>query len=147
MQYFQLPLSNRGYYPHDCTWLQLLAQQPSGLVARFSQTTLYQKTTFPDIDSIPRTGYSLESKILVLCYPNSPFGQTAAKDFIKKVVDFAKKNRIIVVQDAAHMMLSYETEPLSFLSIDGSIKMLVLKSSRCRRFPHDRLAARLGLWS
>ena len=74
---------------------------------------------FPDLDGIPADILS-RSKLLVLCYPNSPTGQTATENFYKKVVAFAKKNRIIVVQDAAHMMLSYETKPLSFLSIDGA---------------------------
>lgn len=74
---------------------------------------------FPDLDGIP-ADILARSKILVLCYPNSPTGQTATEDFYKKVVAFAKKNRIIVIQDAAHMMLSYETEPLSFLSIEGA---------------------------
>ena len=65
---------------------------------------LPENNFFPDLDSIPADILS-RSKILVLCYPNSPTGQTATKDFYKKVVDFAKKNRIIVVQDAAHMKI------------------------------------------
>ena len=73
----------------------------------------------PDLESIPSNILS-RSKILVLCYPNSPTGKTATVEFYEKVVEFAKKNRIIVVQDAAHMMLSYETAPLSFLSIEGA---------------------------
>ena len=80
---------------------------------------LPENNFFPDLDSIPSNILS-RSKILVLCYPNSPTGKTATVEFYKKVVEFAKTNRIIVVQDAAHMMLSYETAPLSFLSIDGA---------------------------
>jgi len=44
--------------------------------------------------------------MLVLCYPNSPTGKTATRAFYEKVVDWAHKHRVIVVQDAAHMMLS-----------------------------------------
>ena len=80
---------------------------------------LPENNFFPDLDSIPSNILS-RSKILVLCYPNSPTGKNATVEFYKKVVEFAKTNRIIVVQDAAHMMLSYETAPLSFLSIDGA---------------------------
>jgi len=80
---------------------------------------LSENNFFPDLDGIPADILS-RSKILVLCYPNSPTGKTATVEFYEKVVEFAKKNRIIVVQDAAHMMLSYETAPLSFLSIEGA---------------------------
>ena len=74
---------------------------------------------FPDLDSIP-TDVLARTKLMVLCYPNSPTGKTATRAFYEKVVAFAKANRIIVIQDAAHMMLSYDDEPLSFLSIEGA---------------------------
>ncbi|MGE3778667.1 MAG: aminotransferase class I/II-fold pyridoxal phosphate-dependent enzyme, partial [Pirellulaceae bacterium] len=36
------------------------------------------------------------------------------------VIEFAHKHRLIVIQDAAHLMLSYEGPPLSFLSVPGA---------------------------
>jgi LL-diaminopimelate aminotransferase len=44
----------------------------------------------------------------------------ATQDFYKRVIDFAKRNNIVVVQDAAHIMLSYEGKPLSFLQVPGA---------------------------
>ena len=60
------------------------------------------------------------AKLLVLCYPNSPTGKVATREFYERVIDFAQQNEIVVVQDAAHIMLTYEGEPLSFLSVPGA---------------------------
>src|SRR5262249_21008815 len=51
--------------------------------------------------------------------PNSPTGAVATRDFYRKVIDFALTNRVVVVQDAAHILLSYDGPPLSFLQVDG----------------------------
>jgi LL-diaminopimelate aminotransferase len=73
----------------------------------------------PDLDSVPGEALA-RTKLLVLCYPNSPTGKTATPDFYKRVVEFALKNKIVVIQDAAHGMLSYDRPPHSFLSVPGS---------------------------
>jgi LL-diaminopimelate aminotransferase len=57
---------------------------------------------------------------MVLNYPNSPTGATATRDFYRRVIDFAHTNRIVVVQDAAHLLLSYDGPPLSFLQVEGA---------------------------
>src|SRR5262249_9113616 len=36
------------------------------------------------------------------------------------VIDFARTNRVVVVQDAAHILLSYDGPPLSFLQVEGA---------------------------
>jgi LL-diaminopimelate aminotransferase len=78
-----------------------------------------QHDFFPDLEGIP--GEALKrAKLLVLCYPNSPTGKAATRKFYERVVDFAKRNEIVVVQDAAHIMLSYAAPPLSFLSVPGA---------------------------
>jgi LL-diaminopimelate aminotransferase len=74
---------------------------------------------FPDLASIPAE-VRKRAKLLVLNYPNSPTGKTATKDFYRRVIDFALTNRIVVVQDAAHIILSYDGPPLSFLQVDGA---------------------------
>jgi LL-diaminopimelate aminotransferase len=74
---------------------------------------------FPDLDSIP-ADILARTKLLVINYPNSPTGKLATPEFFAKVVAFAKANEIVVVQDAAHVMLTYETQPLSFLQVPGA---------------------------
>jgi LL-diaminopimelate aminotransferase len=73
----------------------------------------------PDLASIPADARK-RAKLLVLNYPNSPTGAVATRDFYRRVIDFARTNQIIVVQDAAHILLTYDGEPLSFLQVDGA---------------------------
>src|SRR6516164_1848209 len=74
---------------------------------------------YPDLGSIPAE-VRKRAKLLVLNYPNSPTGAVATRDFYRQVIDFALTNRIVVVQDAAHILLSYDAPPLSFLQVDGA---------------------------
>jgi LL-diaminopimelate aminotransferase len=73
----------------------------------------------PDLDSIP-ADIRRRAKLLVINYPNSPTGKVATRDFYSRVVDFAKTNEIVVIQDAAHIMLSYAQRPMSFLEVPGA---------------------------
>ncbi|MCI0742823.1 MAG: aminotransferase class I/II-fold pyridoxal phosphate-dependent enzyme, partial [Gemmataceae bacterium] len=38
----------------------------------------------------------------------------------RQIIDFAHTNRIVVVQDAAHLLLTYDGPPLSFLQVEGA---------------------------
>jgi LL-diaminopimelate aminotransferase len=73
----------------------------------------------PDLESIP-PDILRRAKLLVLNYPNSPTGRVAPREFYERVVDFARRHEMVVVQDAAHIFLTYEGEPLSFLSVPGA---------------------------
>jgi LL-diaminopimelate aminotransferase len=94
---------------------------------------LPQNNFFPDLDSIP-ADVRQKAKLLVICYPNSPTGKVATRDFYKRVIDFAGQNDIVVVQDAAHIMLSFEGEPLSFLSVPGAKEVGVEVHSMSKGF-------------
>ena len=80
---------------------------------------LAENDFLPDLDSIP-ADIRRRAKLLVINYPNSPTGKTATPEFFAKVVEFALANQIVVVQDATHMMLSYDAPPLSFLQTPGA---------------------------
>lgn len=73
----------------------------------------------PDLKSIPEDILK-RAKILLVNYPNNPTGAQATKEFYLELIAFAKKNNIIIIQDAAYAALSYDDEPLSFLSIPGA---------------------------
>ncbi len=73
----------------------------------------------PDYNEIPSDRLE-KAKILLINYPNNPTGANANEDFYRKTVEFARKNSIIVVQDAAYAALTYNEKPLSFLSIPGA---------------------------
>jgi LL-diaminopimelate aminotransferase len=74
---------------------------------------------YPDLDGIAED-VRQKAKLLVINYPNSPTGAVATREFYRRVIDFARQNKIVVVQDAAHILLSYGEAPLSFLQIDGA---------------------------
>jgi LL-diaminopimelate aminotransferase len=87
----------------------------------------------PDLDSIPAAVRS-RAKLLVLCYPNSPTGKVATRAFYEKAIRFARDNNLVIVQDAAHVMLTYEGEPLSFLSVPGAKEVGVEVHSMSKGF-------------
>ncbi len=74
---------------------------------------------YPDLAAIP-ADIRRRAKLLVLNYPNSPTGAVATREFYRQVIDFALANQIVVIQDAAHLLLSYDGEPLSFLQVEGA---------------------------
>jgi LL-diaminopimelate aminotransferase len=74
---------------------------------------------YPDLAAIP-ADIRRRAKLLVLNYPNSPTGAVATRDFYRQVIDFARTHQIVVVQDAAHILLSYDGPPLSFLQVEGA---------------------------
>ena len=80
---------------------------------------LAENDFLPDLDSIP-ADVLRRAKLLVINYPNSPTGKTATPEFFARVVEFAQTNQIVVVQDAAHGMLSFDREPISFLQTPGA---------------------------
>jgi LL-diaminopimelate aminotransferase len=81
---------------------------------------LFEENDFlPDLDSIP-ADIRRRAKLLVLNYPNSPTGTVASPQFFGKVIQLANENDVEVVQDAAHIMLTYDHRPLSFLQVPGA---------------------------
>ncbi|QDU58666.1 LL-diaminopimelate aminotransferase [Aeoliella mucimassa] len=102
---------------------------------------LAENNFFPDLDGIS-PDILAKAKLLVINYPNSPTGKTATTEFYEKVVEFAKQHQIVVVQDAAHSMLSFDHPPTSFLSVPGAKEVGVEVHSMSKGF--DMIGWRLG---
>jgi LL-diaminopimelate aminotransferase len=88
---------------------------------------------YPELGAIP-ADIKKRAKLLVINYPNSPTGAVATRDFYKRVIDFARTHQVIVVQDAAHILLTYDQEPLSFLQVDGAKEVGVEVHSMSKGF-------------
>ncbi|HXG48115.1 MAG TPA: LL-diaminopimelate aminotransferase [Methylomirabilota bacterium] len=73
----------------------------------------------PDLDAVP-ADVLRRAKVLVINYPNNPTGASATPAFFERVVHFAKKNRLVVISDAAYAALVFEGKPLSFLATPGA---------------------------
>jgi LL-diaminopimelate aminotransferase len=88
---------------------------------------------YPDLAAIP-SEIRRRAKLMVINYPNSPTGAVATRDFYRLVIDFARTNRIVVVQDAAHLLLTYDRPPLSFLQVEGAKEVGVEVHSMSKGF-------------
>jgi LL-diaminopimelate aminotransferase len=87
----------------------------------------------PNLHAVP-ADVRKRAKLLYLNYPNNPTGACATKSFFENVVQFARDNGIIVVNDAAYAALTYGTRPLSFLSIPGAKEVGVEVHSLSKAF-------------
>ncbi len=95
---------------------------------------LEEKNGFlPDLAAVPADVLK-RAKVLVINYPNNPTGASATADFYAKVVDFAKTNELIVLQDAAYAALIFEGQPLSFLKTPGAMDVGVELHSLSKGF-------------
>lgn len=64
---------------------------------------------------------SLPVDLIYLCFPNNPTGQVATKDELKKWVDYARKNKALILFDAAYEAFIREDNiPHSIFEIDGA---------------------------
>ena len=111
--------------PGDITLMTVPGYPVAGTHTRYYGGEVYklplreENSYLPDLAGIPAE-IKKRAKLLVLNYPNSPTGALATRDFYRQVVDFARTHQVVVVQDAAHILLSYDGPPLSFLQIDGA---------------------------
>jgi LL-diaminopimelate aminotransferase len=93
------------------------ARYYGGLVHNLPLTS--QNGFLPDLDSIPAEVLK-KAKVLVINYPNNPTGASATAEFYARVVEFAKRNGVVVISDAAYAALVFEGKPLSFLATPGA---------------------------
>src|SRR5438552_8276535 len=111
--------------PGDVTLMTVPGYPVAGTHTKYYGGEVYnlplreENNYYPDLGGIP-ADIRRRAKLLVLNYPNSPTGAVATRDFYRQVIDFARANRIVVVQDAAHILLSFDGPPLSFLQVDGA---------------------------
>jgi LL-diaminopimelate aminotransferase len=87
----------------------------------------------PDLKSIP-TDVLAKAKVLVLNYPNNPTGASATPEFFHEVVEFAKKNQIVVIHDFAYAALVFDGMPLSFLATPGAMDVGIELHSTSKNF-------------
>ena len=65
-------------------------------------------------------------KMLVLNFPGNPSTECVEIDFFKKIVDFAKKNKIWVIQDLAYADICFDGyKAPSILQVDGAKEVAV----------------------
>ncbi len=133
--------------PGDVTMMTVPGYPVAGTHTRYYGGTVYrlpllaENDFYPDFSRVTPDIWE-RTKIVVLNYPNSPTGQIATRDFYQQVIELAKKHRFIVVQDAAHTLLSFREKPLSFLEIPEAIDVGVEVHSLSKGF--DMIGWRIG---
>jgi LL-diaminopimelate aminotransferase len=133
--------------PGDVTLMTVPGYPVAGTHTRYyggevHKLPLLEKNGFlPDLESIP-ADVKRRAKLLVINYPNSPTGAVATRDFYRRVIDFAHTHKVVVVQDAAHVLLTFDGEPFSFLQVDGAKDVGVEVHSMSKGF--NMIGWRLG---
>jgi LL-diaminopimelate aminotransferase len=84
---------------------------------------LEENDFLPDFDSIPEKIIA-KAKMVFINYPNNPTAACANIDFFRRVIKFARKHNIIVVNDAAYSEIYYGgRKPISFLELPGAMEL------------------------
>ncbi len=74
----------------------------------------------PDLDAIPAEVLK-RARLMFVNYPNNPTGAVIEDDFFARVVDFARRNDIIVVHDNAYSEITFDDyRAPSFLETPGA---------------------------
>jgi len=97
----------------------------------------------PDIDTIDTNNV----RMMFLNYPNNPTAATIDKQFLKKIVDFAKDNNIILCYDNAYSEITYDDyHAPSILEIPGADEVAIEFHSLSKTFnmTGDRIAFAVG---
>lgn len=73
----------------------------------------------PDLPSKP-------VDLIYLCFPNNPTGSTITRDQLKEWVDFARKNKAIILYDAAYeAFITDDSLPRSIFEIEGAREVAI----------------------
>lgn len=77
-----------------------------------------EKGWFPDLDELAKKDLS-KVKLMWVSYPHMPTGATATMEQLESLVDFAKRNNILLVNDNPYSFV-LSNNPTSILSIEGA---------------------------
>ncbi|MBT0160625.1 aminotransferase class I/II-fold pyridoxal phosphate-dependent enzyme [Candidatus Bathyarchaeota archaeon A05DMB-2] len=97
----------------------------------------------PDLEAI----HAEKVKMMFLNYPNNPTAATVDKKFLKRAVEFARENNIILCYDNAYSELTFDGyKAPSILEIDGAKDVAVEFHSCSKTFnmTGDRIAFAVG---
>ena len=92
----------------------------------------------PELDTLPTEGV----KIMIINYPHMPTGAVASKEALQAIVEWCRKNHILLVNDNPYCFLRNEN-PLSLLSIEGAKEVAVELNSLSKS--HNMAGWRIGM--
>ena len=92
----------------------------------------------PELDTLPTEGV----KIMIINYPHMPTGAVASKEALQAIVEWCRKNHILLVNDNPYCFLRNEN-PLSLLSIAGAKEVAIELNSLSKS--HNMAGWRIGM--
>jgi LL-diaminopimelate aminotransferase len=105
---------------------------------------LLEKNGFkPELDKIS----SQEAKIIFLNYPNNPTSATVESPFLEELVEFARRNRLIICYDNAYSEIAFDGfAPPSLMEIDGAkdVGIEIHSCSKTFNMTGDRIGFAVG---
>ncbi len=107
---------------------------------------LPERNFLPDLQAIP-ADVARHAKLLWLNYPNNPPAATASLEFFQETVEFARRHKLLVCQDAAYAQVTFDGyRAPSLLEVPGAKEVAVEFNtlSKSHNMAGWRVAAALG---
>jgi len=95
----------------------------------------------PDLLALQKTDLS-KVKLMWLNYPNMPTGARADKKVFEEIIEFAKKNKILICHDNPYSLVLNETKPSSLLAVHGAKEVTLELNSMSKS--HNMAGWRIG---
>lgn len=86
----------------------------------------------PDLDELNKHDLS-EVKLMWINYPHMPSGSLASISYLKKLVNFAASNNILLVNDNPYSFI-LNKKPLSIMNVDGAMEYCIELNSLSKSF-------------
>ncbi|HEY9489727.1 MAG TPA: aminotransferase class I/II-fold pyridoxal phosphate-dependent enzyme [Chryseosolibacter sp.] len=93
-----------------------------------------------DVEALRRSDLS-KVKLMWINFPHMPTGRTASREELKELVDLARENEFLIVNDNPYSLI-LNNEPLSLLSIEGADEVALELNSLSKS--HNMAGWRLG---
>ena len=95
----------------------------------------------PDFDKLGKKNLK-KVKLMFVNYPHMPTGQLPTKELFEKIVEFGRKNEILIIHDNPYSFILND-HPLSLLSVDGAKDWVVELNSLSKS--HNMAGWRVGM--
>ncbi|MBQ0070001.1 MAG: aminotransferase class I/II-fold pyridoxal phosphate-dependent enzyme [Bacteroidales bacterium] len=95
----------------------------------------------PDFNQLEQLA-SNNIKLMWINYPHMPTGKTASKALFEKLVDFGRRNGIVIVNDNPYSFILNDT-PLSIMQVDGARDIAIEMNSLSKS--HNMPGWRMGM--
>jgi len=97
----------------------------------------------PDFDALEKMDHS-NTKIMWVNYPHMPTGKKADLNLFKSLIKFAKKNKILIINDNPYSLILNDL-PLSILQVEGAKEVALELNSLSKS--HNMAGWRVGMLS